>query len=63
MCTRIFSCVWDFAGQEGAVRRVLRGRSGRGVHPQEVSVISSLKPYVPIPSQKKHERNVHEELI
>jgi len=36
-------CVWDFAGQKGAVRGVLRGGSGRGVHPQGVSVISSLK--------------------
>lgn len=44
----------DFTGQKGGVREVLGGGSSRGIHPQGVSVISTLKLCIPISSQKKY---------
>jgi hypothetical protein len=42
-----------FTGQKGGVREVPGGGSSRGICPQGVSVISTLKPYMYISSQKE----------
>ena len=43
----------DFTGQKGGVREVPGGGSSRGICPQGVSVISTMKPYMYVSSQKE----------
>jgi hypothetical protein len=52
ICACAYLCV-GFYRTKGVVRGVLYGGLGRGVHPQGVSVISSLDPFVSISAQEE----------